>query len=176
MRKLILYIATSIDGYIAREDGSVDWLEDKDFMIEGEDFGYQAFIDTIDTSIMGGDTYKEVLGFGIPWPYAKQTNYVFTRSDYPTQSSVTFVRENITQFVKDLKAQPGKDIWLIGGGKINTEMMKANLIDEMIISVMPVTLGNGIPLFSPDAHQEKFTLNHVHSYKTGVIQTHYRKK
>ncbi|MBV6643463.1 MAG: dihydrofolate reductase [Cyclobacteriaceae bacterium] len=173
MRKLVLYIATSIDGYIARPNGKVDWLEYPDFMIEGEDFGYQKFIKTIDTTIMGGDTYKEVLGFGIPWPYADKKNYVFTRSNYPPMETVTFVGENIGQFVKELKAQPGKDIWLIGGGKINSIMIEENLIDEMIISVMPITIGEGIPMFSRVSHEQKFHLKDHKVYKTGVTQWHY---
>tara|TARA_Y100001972_G_C7665965_1_gene336719 strand:- start:4698 stop:5225 length:528 start_codon:yes stop_codon:yes gene_type:complete len=175
MRKLVLYIATSIDGYIARPNGKVDWLEYPDFMIEGEDFGYKKFIDTIDTTIMGGDTYKEVLGFGIPWPYGDKKNYVFTRSNYPAMETVTFVGENIGQFVKDLKAQPGKDIWLIGGGKINSIMIAEDLLDEMIISVMPITIGEGIPMFSKVKHEQKFKLKNHTIYKTGVTQLHYLK-
>jgi len=175
MRKLILYIATSIDGYIARLDGKVDWLEYPDFMIEGEDFGYKKFIDTIDATVMGGNTYKEILGFGIPWPYQDKKNYVFTRSNYPANQYVTCVDKNIGQFVKDLKQQPGKDIWLIGGGKINSIMIADDLIDEMIISVMPITIGEGIPMFASVSHEQKFKLKDHTIYKTGVTQLHYVK-
>ncbi len=173
MRKLILYIATSIDGCIARPDGDVKWLEDPDFMIKGEDFGYQAFIDTIDTTLMGGETYKAILGFGVPWPYPDQKNYVFTRSDYPANDHVTFIKEDIADFVKDLKQQKGKDIWLVGGGKINAIMIEAGLIDEMIISIMPITLGEGIALFSKVAHEEKFKLKSHKAYASGVVQLTY---
>ncbi len=173
MKKLVLYIATSIDGYIARPDGKVDWLEYPDFMIKGEDFGYQKFMKTIDTTVMGGATYKEVLGFGVPWPYPDKKNYVFTRSNYPADENVSFVGDNIGQFIRDLKKASGKDIWLIGGGKINSMMMAEDLIDEMIISVMPITIGEGIPLFSKISHEQKFKLKDHTVYETGVTQWHY---
>ncbi|MEQ8337241.1 MAG: dihydrofolate reductase family protein [Cyclobacteriaceae bacterium] len=173
MRKLILYIATSIEGYIARPDGDVKWLEDQDFMIEGEDFGYQKFLETIDTTLMGNSTYKEILGFGVPFPYPDKDNYVFTKSKQKDNEFVRFINSDIPAFVRNLKTQEGKDIWLIGGGKINMVMMEHGLIDQIILTVMPVCLGDGIPLFSPGSKSVKWKLSSSRPYDSGVVQLIY---
>ncbi|XOV93370.1 MAG: dihydrofolate reductase family protein [Bacteroidota bacterium] len=174
MRALKLYIASSIDGYIARPDGDVKWLEDKDFMIPGEDFGYHEFLKTIDTTLMGGETYRIVLGFGIPWPYPDKVNYVFSRKDNPPDKNVSFVKDDIVGFVKNLKYQEGKDIWLVGGGQINTLLMDQGLVDEMIISVMPIILGKGIPMFTESDQSTKYKLASTKAYISGVIQLVYK--
>ena len=120
MKKVILYIAASIDGYIARTDGNVDWLHDPDYIVEGDDMGYGAFYASIDTTLMGNATYQEVLGFDVPFPYPDKKNYAFSRSEKENDENVEYVSGDIVAFMNQLKTQPGKDIWLIGGGKINT--------------------------------------------------------
>ena len=131
MRKVILYIATSVDNYIARKDGSVDWL-DTTPKPKNHDYGYHAFYESVDTTIMGNATYKEILTFDIPFPYPDKTNYVFSRTAQPDNSDVRYILSEIPSFISELKGQEGKDIWLIGGGEINTLLMDHELIDEKI--------------------------------------------
>lgn len=171
MRKLLLYIATSIDGYIAKDDGSVGWLDELPHP-EGEDYGYAQFYESIDTTLMGNKTYQQVLGFG-DFPYQGKENYVFSRQSHPSAEHVQFVTDDPAAFVGLLKGQQGGDIWLVGGGQLNTVMLDAGLIDEILLFQMPVALGSGIALF-PHARQTPplKLLTHT-SYASGVSLLHY---
>ncbi|WP_242926611.1 dihydrofolate reductase family protein [Pontibacter vulgaris] len=175
MRRIVLYIAASLDGYIARPDGNIDWLQDKKYNIPDEDFGYSAFLETIDTTLMGNSTYKAVLGMDMPFPYSDKKNYVFSRSAHENTEHVTFVKDNIVDFVEKLKEQPGKDIWLIGGGELNALVLNAGLLDEIILTYIPIILGKGIPLFSADAREHKLKLLPAHNnlYRNGFLQVRY---
>ncbi len=165
-RKLKLYIATSMDGYIAGPNGEIDWLDSAGNL----DYGYHDFYSSIDTTVMGNSTYKLTLTVD-EFPYADKANYVFTRSAPPPDTAnARFVSRDIASFVKSLKGLPGKDIWLIGGGQINTVMLNAGLIDEMILTVFPLVLGDGIPLFAPGANLTRFRTTGCQSYETGLVQ------
>jgi dihydrofolate reductase len=170
MRKLILYIAASLDGYIARTDGRIDWLENKTYTIAGEDFGYSDFMKTIDTTLMGHSTYKVVLSLGMSFPYPDKTNYVFSHTERPATEYVQFVTRNATGFVKQLKQETGKNIWLIGGSQLNTLLLNAGLIDEIILTYIPVVLGKGIPLFAPGASENMMRVTETQNYKNGFVQ------
>ena len=171
MRKIVLYIASSLDGYIARRNGGVDWLDN--FNDTGEDYGYYKFYDSIDVTLMGNKTYKTSMSLG-DFPYKVKKNYVFTKQNIlPQADYVEFINNNIVSFSKELKTQKGKDIWLIGGTQINELFFNNEIIDELILTVMPVTLGNGIPLFTKNVKQLKFRLNNEKSYENGVVQLHY---
>ncbi|HVU58731.1 MAG TPA: hypothetical protein VHD83_26910, partial [Puia sp.] len=116
MRKITLYSALSLDGYVSRPDGNIDWLNSFPNP-ENQDFGYAAFIQTIDTTLMGNKTYQQVLSFDVPFPYPDKKNYVFTRrKDYKDTEFVEFVSEDPAGFVYDLKRRDGGGIWCIGGG------------------------------------------------------------
>lgn len=144
MRIISLYIATSLDGFIARSDGRVDWLDaipNPDQL----DYGYDTFLASVDTTLMGNNTYQTVLGFGGNFPYADKINYVFSRTKHPAAPYVQYVTEDPATFVQRLKQADGSGIWLIGGGQLNTILLNAGLIDELIISIAPVVLGAGIP-------------------------------
>lgn len=168
MRKVILFIAASLDGYIARKDGAIDWL-----FTEG-DYGYQEFYQSIDTTLTGNTTYQQTLTFG-EFPYPGKTNYVFTRNQNQAKhNQVTFVSSDVPDFVRQLKQASGKDIWLVGGGQINTILLNAGLIDEMIVSIHPIILGEGIPLFAGQPREKKTTLVAVKSFDSGLIQLHYQ--
>lgn len=175
MRKIKLYIAVSIDGFIADKNGRVEWLENlpnPDFL----DYGYFDMYNSIDTTLMGNITYQQVLGFDMPFPYSDKTNFVFTRNQSLTEDeNVTFVNDNIIDFVKKLKSKKGKSIWLIGGGQVNSILLNANLIDEMIVSYMPIVLGDGIPLFSSNTQLKPFRLLKSETFSTGVISLTYVK-
>ncbi len=169
MRKIKLFIASSLDGFIARPDGSLDWLPN-----DGNDYGYNDFITTIDTTLMGGKTYRDVLTFG-DFPYKNLQNFVFTRNrSIKKKPYVKFISEQICQFTHTLKTQTGKDIWLIGGGEIIAELFNANLIDEYIITLIPVILGKGIPLFISLNKQAQLNLIDVKHFPTGVVQLYYQ--
>jgi dihydrofolate reductase len=176
MRKVILYIAVSIDNYIAKPDGDTSWLHAPEYTIENEDFGYTDFIKGIDTTLMGHNTYKVVMGFDVPFPYADQTNYVFTKSQKANDEHAEFINNNIPEFISSIKNKPGKDIWLIGGSEINALLLDHNLIDEMIITQVPVILGSGLPLFTNPKHSVPFLLKDSKSYKNGFVQLTYIRK
>ena len=145
-RKLKLYIATSMDGYIARPNGEIDWLEEAGNL----DYGYHDFYSSIDTTLMGNSTYKLTLTVA-EFPYAGKANYVFTRgAPPPDTANVQFVSGDIVSFVESLKSSTGKDIWLVGGGQINTVMLNAGLIDEIILTVFPWSWETASPFSRPE--------------------------
>lgn len=176
MRKIKLYIATSLDNYIARPDGSIDWLESFPTP-KGEDFGYGELMKNVDTTLMGNKTYQQVLGFDMPFPYTGCENYVFTRQqDLTSDENVQFISSDVVAFIQNLKNKPGKDIWLIGGGQLNTIFLNADLIDEMMITILPIVLGEGIPLFAPTAKEKMLHLKEFKAFENGFVQLIYRKK
>lgn len=167
MRKLKLYIAASLDGYISGPDEDLDWL---DAGSGGLDYGYREFYDSIDTTLMGNSTYRVALTADA-FPYPDKTNYVFTRKTPPPDTDhVRFVSGDIAAFVRTLKNATGSDIWLIGGGQIDTVMLNAGLIDEMILTIFPLVLGDGVPMFSLGAERSQFKTVDCLTYETGVIQ------
>lgn len=173
MRPVILYIATSLDGFIARTNGQFDWLDAVPNPNQ-LDYGYTEFLATVDTTLMGYNTYQVILDMGGDFPYPDQKNYVFSRSERPYAPYVEHVCEDPATFVRQLKQTAGKTIWLIGGGQLNTVLLNAGLIDELIISVAPVVLGSGIPLFGSDAVETSLSLVRSEAFDTGFTQLTYR--
>ncbi|MCW3467230.1 dihydrofolate reductase family protein [Chitinophaga nivalis] len=175
MRKLKVYIAISLDGYIATANGSIDWLTGFPNP-DNTDYGYADFLATTDTTFMGYTTYLDVLKLSETFPYSDKTNYVFTRQPGRTATAdVQFIHTDIPAFVQQVKAAAGKDIWLIGGGQLNAALLQYDLIDEMILHMMPVVLGTGIPLFSGIALEKTFRLTHSRAYDNSVLELHYQK-
>ncbi|MBK7867705.1 MAG: dihydrofolate reductase [Ignavibacteriales bacterium] len=146
MKKIKLYIAASLDGYIARPDGDLDWLT-KAPNPEKDDFGYNTFLESVDTTLMGNETYKWLLNEGVEDPYPGLKNYVFTRTKKESNGFVEFVTDNPASFVKTIREGEGKDVFLVGGGGIVSPLLAAELIDEIHLIIVPVFLGRGIPLF-----------------------------
>lgn len=175
MRTLSLYIATSLDGFIARSDGRVDWLDAIPNPTQ-LDYGYGTFLASVDTTLMGNNTYQTVLGFGGNFPYPDKVNFVFSRSERPNTPYVQYVTEDPAAFVRRLKQADGNGIWLIGGGQLNTVLLNAGLIDELIISVAPVILGAGIPLFGSTDTETQWTRTKTESFETGFVQSTYRRR
>jgi dihydrofolate reductase len=171
MRKIVLFIATSLDGFIAGKDGNVDWL-----FTDG-DFGYKEFLQSIDTTLMGHNTYKYILQFGT-FPYPDKINYVFTRNQRDQDNNpVKFITGDVVEFVKELKEEKGKNIWLIGGGQINSILLNNNLIDQMIISIHPKVLGDGIPLFKHESLTNlEYHLERHKVFERGLVQLTYSPK
>jgi len=175
MSKFRLFIATSIDGYIAREDGSIDWLDNIDHP-KDVDYGYSAFMSEVDTIIMGRKTYEDVVGFDVDWPYADYTCYVIS-SNKGLQISTpsTEVVSSISDIdVQKMKQHAKKDIWIVGGGVLIANFLNKGLIDSMLISIIPVVLGNGRPLFK-EGKETMFKLSSTESFESGVVNLTYTK-
>ena len=147
-RNLVLYIAASLDGYIARDNGEIDWLKGNNDNLN-VDYGYDKFYNSIDTVIMGRITYEQIINELSPdnWVYKDKKCYVATTKKYKSDSRVEYISDNVVEFIKTLKSQQGKDIWLVGGGKLIDEIIKQNIIDKYIITIIPIILGSGVPLF-----------------------------
>ena len=171
-REVILFIATSLDGYIAKEDDDLKWLEET----EGEgDAGYSDMYQSIDTTIMGKRTYDYVMEHAETFPYPDKKCYVFTNSEQGSTEYVDFVNEDVVQFTKKLKEQEGSKIWMVGGAGILDAFMKENLIDEYIITVTPHILGSGIPLFKENNPEIDLVLLDTKRYGQ-FVQMHYKVK
>ena len=175
MATIILYIASSVDGYIAKEDGSVDWLSMVDG--SGSDYGYFAFYDSVDALIMGSKTYEQILGFG-DWPYAGKPSYVFTHQTLRTErKDVIFTQgQEPERVISEMEAQGYKRIWLVGGAEIIASFIQCDLIDEYIISIIPIILGAGIPLFKSPTPEVKLEVLESKLYSSGLLHLHYKPK
>jgi dihydrofolate reductase len=176
MKKVILYIAQSIDGYIARNDGSVDFLENID-NDDQSDHGYSEFMAGIDTVVMGRKTFEVIESFDIDWPYPTCKSYVVSRKeDYKTgNKDVEILQSNIAEEIEKLKTEPGKDIWLLGGGELVKYFFQNDLIDEIMLSIVPVVLGSGIPLFPASYPECKFEMYSVRDFSSGIVTLSYKK-
>jgi dihydrofolate reductase len=176
-RKNIVYIATSADGYIARPDGDVEWLNRRPHTI---DYGMKAFYLTIDTILWGRKTYDWVLAYqkkhatkGSMFD-AKLANYVFSRKP-PKQAAqeVEFVKEPVKKFARRLRAKPGKNIWMMGGGELIASFLDAGEIDEFDIQVIPTFIGEGIPLVAPRHRDVELKLLSTKKFRDGVVRIRY---
>ena len=173
MRKIILYIATSLDGKIADKDGGVGWLDEIPNP-EKSNYGYSEFYNSIDTTIMGNSTYQQVLGFGVEFPYKGKKNYAITRNPSLTKDqNVEFISQNVVEFISNLKQKSGKDIWCVGGAGLNTLLLDHGLIDELRIFIMPIVLGEGIPLTRQLKNKAKFNLEKSINHSSGVLELQY---
>ena len=175
MRKISLFIAMSLDGYIAKPNDDLSFL--KLVEKEGEDYGYAKFINTIDTLIVGRKTYDYVLkNVGSShYDNGQRDVYVITRTERSKVGRTIFYTQDLTELVKRLKSKNGKNIYCDGGAEIINELLKNNLIDELIISVVPVLLGNGTRLFKDGRPEQILTLKTAKSFGTGLTQLHYIK-
>lgn len=169
-RKLVVYIAMGLDGYIAAEDDNLDFLSSVDSA--GEDFGYSEFIQSVDTLIWGRRTYDKLLSFKLEFPHKDKEVYVISRSRSGRDEHVEF-RSDLVQLVNELKSGDGKDIYCDGGGEIVSELLRHKLIDRLIISVIPHLVGRGIRLFNEDRPEQALHLKRSVSYPTGLVQVWY---
>lgn len=174
MVKTKLYIACSVDGFIAREDGSIDWLNEYENNTK-TDYGYSEFYASIGTVLMGRKTYEQVLGFG-KWPYGDKKVYVFTRQKKPLkrEENVEFISGNIEEFVRNLKKEAEQDLWLVGGSQLIKEFLKENLIQDFIIFIVPVVLGSGIPLFDHIGKEIRLVAGNLEKYENGLVKIEYK--
>ena len=176
MRKLSLFIAISLDGYIAKPDDDLSFL--KIVEKKGEDYGYAEFTANIDTIILGRKTYDWVqreIGAS-HYEKGERNVYVITRTERPDTGKTKFYTGNLTNLVQQLKSENGKNIYCDGGAEIVNELLKSDLIDELIISIVPVLLGEGKSLFKNGRPEQHLELVNSKTFETGLIQLHYKRK
>lgn len=172
-RKVILYIAMSLDGYIAQPNDDLSFLSTVEK--EGEDYGYAAFVAGVDTVIMGRKTYDWVMAHAGAFPHADKNAYIITRTARPATGKTVFYTGNLTDLVTQLKSENGKNIFCDGGAEIVNELLQHKLLDELVISVIPILLGNGTKLFKDGRPEQKLELVSVNTYDTGLTQLHYKR-
>lgn len=176
MRKLSLFIATSLDGYIAKPNDDLSFL--KIVEKKGEDYGYAKFIANIDTIIVGRKTYDwvmEEVGTN-HYDNGNRKVYVITRTKRPKTGKTTFYTGDLIELIKQLKSEKGKNIYCDGGAEIVNELSKYNLVDEMIISIVPILVGDGIRLFQDGRPEQQMELIKTKSFDTELVQLHYKRR
>jgi dihydrofolate reductase len=172
-RKVILYISMSLDGYIASKDNALDFLS----IVEqkGEDYGYHEFVNTVDTIIIGRKTYEKVIEMGYEYPHTNKDVYILTRTAKSSIGTFKFYNGDLKQLVESLKNKAGKNIYCDGGAEIANELMKDDLVDEYIISVIPILLGDGIKLFKDGRPTQPLVLMSTKQFDKGLTQLHYKR-
>ncbi len=176
VRNVILFIAMSLDGYIADKNGGVNWLDGQN-PEEGTSDAYSSLLEHIDTVIMGWNTYHQIVTELSPetWVYDSLTSYVITHRSLPSTDKIRFTAQAPCSLVHKLKQEPGKDIWICGGAKIIQPLMKAGLIDEYHLSIIPTLLGSGIRLFDGNPAEIKLKLLHTQT-ANGIMDLVYTRR
>ena len=170
MRKVILFIASSLDGCIAGKNGELDWL------FTDQDYGYREFFSTVDTVVMGRTTYELSHTFG-EYPYAGRSGYVFSRSKSGQRDEhAQFISIDPAKLIAGLRSKPGKNIWLVGGSEVIKDFVQKDLIDEYVISIHPIILGSGVPLFRAPLPVQKLIYRDCTTFDTGLVQVTYSRK
>ena len=174
MRKVVLFIAMSLDGYIADSQGGVSWLQGQDE--DGENLDtYSEFITDIDTILMGRNTYNQIITELSPteWIYSDFTTYVFTHNKRKSTEKIKFTDRNPIDLIKELKACNGKDIWICGGANLVSQLRRSDLIDKYIVTIIPTLLGKGVRLFDENEKEQKLLLAKIQNYN-GMVELTYK--
>ncbi len=178
--RVTIHMAVSIDGFIARKDGSVDWLETSDEFVDGEtlDPGFvDAFLKTIDCYVMGSRTYETALRFeaqGLGWSYGDKPTFVLTTRELPrTRNTVEFYSGDLTQFVNECLRPTFRSIWFVGGGMVCGQCLRLGLADEVYYSILPIFIGDGIRCFEKLDRDIALHLMEVKAYKSGMVELRY---
>jgi dihydrofolate reductase len=174
-------MAASLDGFIARSDGSVDWLETSDEFAGGETMDPEfvaAFLETIDCYVMGSRTYETALGFeakGPGWAYGDKPTFVLTRRELPrTRDSVEFCSGDLARFVSERLRPTFRSSWFVGGGVVAGECLRLGLADEVRYSILPILIGDGIPFFEKLERDVALHLAEVKAYASGMVALRYQ--
>jgi len=178
--RVTIHMAASLDGFIARKDGRVDWLETSDEFPGGATLepGFVAeFLETIDCYVMGSRTYELALGFeakGFGWSYGTKPTFVLTSRDLPrTRENVEFYSGDLAQLVNDRLRPAFGSIWVVGGGALCGECLRLGLADEVRYSILPIVIGNGISFFENLDKDVALHLLEVTAYKNGMVELRY---
>ena len=178
--RVTIHMAASLDGYIARTDGSVEWMETSDEFADGDTMDpefVESFLKTIDCYVMGSRTYETALGFeakGFGWSYGEKPTIVLTTRDLPrTRESVEFYSGDLELLVNDRLRPKFRRIWFVGGGVVAGECLRLGLADEIYYSILPILIGNGISFFEKLDRDIALHLAEVKAYETGMIELRY---
>lgn len=177
MWKTIAYIALSIDGYIAKTNGNLDRLTSLPPSNDGGDYGYNTLLSRVNTAIMGRSTYEAILSFGDQRPYNDLNTFVVTTNKtLQIQSPNTqIIHDNLKTILTTLKKETKKDIWIVGGEKSIKSLINEDILDKMILTIVPKILGDGIPLFPKGIQESEWQLKTVQSFDTWVVQLQYER-
>src|SRR5947209_17140187 len=178
--RVTIHMAASLDGFIARKDGSVDWLETSDEFVGGDTMGpefVEAFLGTIDCYVMGSRTYETALSFdakGLGWAYGDKPTFVLSRRELPrTRDTIEFYSGGLAQFVNGRLRPTFRTIWFVGGGVVSAECLRLELADEVRYSILPILIGDGIPFFENLDRDIALHLAEVKAYKSGMVELRY---
>ena len=178
--RVTIHMVASLDGFIARRDGSVDWLETSDEFADGDTMEpefVEAFLKTIDCYVMGSRTYETALRFesrGLGWAYGEKPTFVLTSRELPrVRDSVEFYSGDLAQLVNGRLRSTFRSIWFVGGGTLSAECLRLGLADEVLYSIMPVLIGDGIQFFEKLDRDVALHLSEVKAYKTGMVELCY---
>ena len=178
--RVTVHMAASLDGFIARKDGSVDWLEISDEFADGETLDpefVERFLKTIDCYVMGSRTYETALSFdskGLGWPYGAKPTFVLTHRDLPRiRDTVEFYSGDLAEFVNGRLRRAFRSIWFVGGGAVSGECLRLGLADEVRYSILPILIGDGIPFFEKLDRDIALHLAEVKAYRSGMVELRY---
>jgi dihydrofolate reductase len=178
--RVTIHMVASLDGFVARKDGSVDWLETPDEFAGGDTMDaafVAAFLATIDCYVMGSRTYETALGFeakGFGWAYGDKPTVVLTRRELPrSRESVEFYAGDLAALVNDRLRPAYRSIWFVGGGIVSGECLRLGLADEVRYSIVPVLIGDGIPFFDRLSGDVPLHLAEIKAYKSGMVALRY---
>lgn len=166
-----MYVAASMGGFIARSDGDISWLGDTD--VELQDYGYQAFYDAVDCLVMGGKTYRQIRS-SHEWFYAGKPTWVYSRQPLiPDIPDVFHADVSPVDLVERLKTEGKKHLWILGGGEIHSLFLHEGLVDEIRLFLMPLALGEGVPLFAPPLPDQAWRLENLKRWHADIAELHY---
>lgn len=166
MRRLRYFVACSLDGFLARPDGSVDWL------LMDQDYGMSAFFASVDVAVMGRKTYDKAREMGRE-SFPEMEGFVFTHAS-GVSPKVKSVSGDVAEWLHTIRLQPGKDIWLVGGGDLVKQFLDARIVDEIALTIHPRLLGAGLPVFPLPFHETELDLVEITPYETGLVQLTYQ--
>lgn len=179
--RVTIHMAASLDGFIARKDGSVDWMETSDEFADGATMDAEfvaEFLKTIDCYVMGSKTYETALGFetqGLGWSYGDKPTFVLTNRELSrTRDSVEFHSGDLTQFVNEQLRPNYGHIWFAGGGAVSADCVNLGLADEVSYAILPILIGDGIPFFDKLERDVALHLAEVKAYKSGMVELRYQ--
>lgn len=172
VRRVVVFIAASLDGYIAKKDGDIGFLSCVE--TPGEDYGYAEFIKGVDTVLMGRKSYDKVLSMDASFPRAGRKCYVVSRKRKGSDERVEFVRDP-AKLIEKLRKTPGKDVFCDGGAELIHALLKKDLVDVLVVSLIPVLLGDGIPLFKRGRPERPLRLVESRSFPSGLVQLRYER-
>jgi len=178
--RVTIHMAASLDGFIARKDGGVDWMETSDEFAEGDSLAagdVESFLKTIDCYVMGSRTYETALNFeakGLGWAYGDKPTFVLTTRNLPrTRDTVEFYSGDLAEFVNERLRPEFRSIWFVGGGTVAGECLRRGLADEIRYSILPVLIGDGVPFFDKLNTEVALHLAELKAYKSGIVELRY---